>query len=176
MSALSIKQKQHLAQLARRAFNLEGAKARSSGVNEHDIQIAPDWQTAMAALAAEGSNKAFEEWRHQHVARACGKQGLRCCSQLDYKTVEAHFLHLLGEDGRAMNAHVRADSEPRRQAEAVLVKKCKECGFTLNYAAGLCQAIHKVALDDAPPGVIWKVIYTVENRGRARSKKMQEVA
>lgn len=175
MSALSIKQKVYLAQLALRAFHREGAQARGAGANANP-QSAHNLQAALASLAAEGSNKAFEEWRHQQVARACGKQGLRCCSQLDYKTVEAHFLHLLGEDGRALNALVRAEEEPRRQAEAVLVKTCLKWGFQLAYADALCRGIHKMPLNDAPPQIIWQVVYTVENRGRIKARKEKEMA
>lgn len=170
MSALSKIQKAHLAQLARRAFNRAHAMRQAEHAAQMQPAAAATLQEALHALEVDGSNAAFESWRHAHVANACGKHGLRCCDQLDYKTVEAHFLQLLGQDGRALNAHVRAETEPRRQAETVLTEACRRWGFHLNYAANLCQKIHKVSLFDASTGTIWKLIYTINNRGRARAK------
>lgn len=153
MSSLSTLQKKILARLARRAFNLTGAKALGAGD------------------AWDGSGAAFDVWRHDQVATASGKAGLRACSQLDYKRVEAHFQSLLGQDGRALNAHVRAETEPRRQAEAKLLEVCEQWGFHLDYASSLSLRIHKVNLFDADTAVIWKLIYTINNRGRAKAAK-----
>jgi hypothetical protein len=166
MSALSNNQKAILAQLARRAFNLIGSRLRGadrypqSGTLQGDLDI----------LALRGTPKSFEEWRHAQVRMAVGKEGLRCCSQMDYKRVEAHFQHLLGNDGAALNAHMRAESEPRRQAEAVLIEACKRKGLHLNYAAALCQRIHHVNLFEAPANVLWKLVYTINNR---KARKME---
>lgn len=175
MSALTKPQKSHLVQLAQRAFKLTGAKARGAGFKT-DVLDAPDKQTELIAMAVIGSALAFNVWRHEHVALACGKAGLRCCTQLDYKLVEAHFLELLGETGKAMNALVQAQSEPKRQAEARLIHACKTNGFKLSYAETLCQSIHKVSLGDAPTAVIWKVIYTINNRGAAKRRNQKEAA
>ena len=190
MSALTNKQKFVLAQMARRAFNLEGAKMRgrhltpalsprggegetvsaSAGVfcgGRHETL-----QEALRALAANGgSDGCFETWRHEpQVKLACGKNGLRLCSQLDYKAVERHFQQLLGEDGRAFKADQRWQSEPRRQAESILVKACARHGFHLSYADAICRSVHGMSLDDAETPVIWKVIYTVNNRGGKRKR------
>jgi len=142
MSApLSHHQKRYLSQLARRA-----------------------WE------AAEREVGTPEEFRHAEVARACGKAGLRCCSQDDYKHVEAHLLDLCGEPGKALAAHVAAVTQPRREAEAVLARACREAGLQLGYAAAICQRQFHCTLGDANERQLWNLVYTVRNRGRAKQK------
>lgn len=142
MSApLSHNQKRYLSQLARRAYQ-----------------------------AAEREVGTEAEFRQAEVARACGKRGLRCCSQDDYKRVEAHFFWLLGEDVKALNAHLRAETEPVRQAEAVLKRECARFGFDLGYPAAICQRQFHVPLSEATDRQLWNLVYTVRNRGNARRK------
>ena len=150
MSALTNEQKRHLAQLSERAFNRAAAQARGRGET------------------VDTSTKARTAWRHAEVVKACGKLGLCCCSQLDYKAVEAHFLDLLGEHGRAFNAQMRAATEERRQAEAILSNACKRAGLHLNYAAAICQNQFKCSLFDASTDQLWKLIFTVRNRAKRK--------
>jgi hypothetical protein len=140
MSApLSNVQKRYLSQLARRAYAKAGADADT--------------------LSAD-------DYRHAEVARASGKLGLRCCSQDDYKIVEAHFLNLLGETGRAMTSLVRHQTNPRRVAEHKLVQACAEAKVTIGYAASICRSMFKCSLDDATPDQLWKLKFTINNRAR----------
>src|SRR5690242_7627915 len=110
----------------------------------------------------------IEDWRHEQVAAACGKLGLRCCGQTDYKRVEAHFLALLGEHGRAMRAHVDAETEPRRQAEAVLVRECERFGLRLGYAEAIARRQFGYGLYDCTEKQLWNLVFTVRNRGNRR--------
>lgn len=137
---LTPKQKRYLARLARRA-----------------------WQAAEREVGSE------TDFRHAEVARACGKLGLRCCTQDDFQRVRAHFLWLLGEDAAAFRAHLRAETEPRRQAEAVLRRECARAGLSLGYPAAICVRQYRCALADASPRQLWTLIYTVRNRARARA-------
>jgi hypothetical protein len=156
MSApLSHKQKRYLSQLSDRAF------ARSA-----DIPVGPNHADKNVSATDQRTL-----YRHTQVALACGKAGLRCCSQDDYKLVEAHFLALLGETVKAFNAGVRAATEPRRQAEAVLVRECERFGLRLSYAAAICRSVFKCSLEDASPNQLFKVMYTIRNRGHARQQK-----
>ena len=142
MSApLSHRQKAYLAQLARRAWELADREVGT-----------PD------------------EFRHAEVVRACGRQGLRCCGQDEYKRVEAHLLDLCGEHARAFNAGVRAETEGKRVAEAVLLRACRDFGFDLGYPAAICLRQFRCGLADASVQQIWKLIYTVRNRGNARRR------
>jgi len=161
MSApLTNDQKRILSQLARRAFNLECAKARGRGET-------PDTSSAAA-----------EAFRHEHVITACRKHGLRCCSQADYGAVKAHFQDLLGESGRAMNTLVHAEGNQRRIAEYKLVQACQTAGLTLAYAASICRNQYKCSLEDATETQLWNLKFTIDKRGRAlRQREAQpEVA
>jgi hypothetical protein len=155
MSCLTKFQKSTLARLATRAFRFECAKAR--GRNEE----------------VNSSSAAAAQFRHDQVAQACGKLGLTCCSQYDYKSVEAHFLNILGQTGAAFNCHMAAQSEPRRQAEAVLVRELARFNINISYAASICRNQFKCSLDDASEKQIWCLVYTVRNRGNARRQKLK---
>lgn len=149
MSApLSNRQKRDLSKLASRLFALEAARARGRG------------ETPATSKAAG------DAFRRDQVAAACGKLGLRCCSQDDYKLVEAHFLNLLGESGQAMNALVKHQTNPRRVAEYKLVQACEQAGLNLAYAAKICWHQFKCSLEDANEKQIWCLIFTMKNRGR----------
>lgn len=160
MSApLSKNQKRYLSQLSDRAWNRQWALALGRG---------EEWPEDTTAIRTA--------FRHAEVAKAVQKQGLRCCSQLDYKAVEAHFLHLLGEDGKAMAAHVRSQSEPKRQAEAVLwreLKAAEPLGITRGYIESICRAKFKcslIELDD--PGKLWVLVYDVRRSAAARRRRV----
>lgn len=168
-AALSNGQKAYLAQLSDRAFNRLGAMARGRGETFY-----------------EGPHEATQRelFRHAEVAKACGKRGLRCCSQEDYKAVEAHFLELLGEHGRAFNAQVRAATEQRRLIEYKITEACREFGFNITYADAICRSqnhgkgIEEIdGSSEAGLKCLWRVFYTVRSRGLAKQKKeRREVA
>lgn len=153
MSALSNGQKAYLSQLSDRAFNRLAALAHGRGEE------------------LDSSTAARAKFRHEQVAEACGKLGLRCCSQDDYKTVEAHFLHLLGEDGRAMKALVRGEGNPRRVVEWKITKALEALGRPISYADGICRRMyHGTALMDASDKQLWKLFYALQYQLQ-RSKK-----
>lgn len=149
-------QKAYLSQLSDQAFTREQRIAASMGIQFYE---------------GMSPTKAREAFRHAEVAKACAKIGLRCCTQDDYKLVEAHFLQMLGKIEAAFKAGVRAASEPRRQAEAVLVRECTRFGFRLSYAESICRTQYKCTLQDATTNQIWNLVYTVRNRGNARNRK-----
>ncbi len=141
MTALSNKQKGILAREFDRAFNLLAARARGRGETP---DISP------AARAA---------FRHDQVAIACGKLGLRCCTQEDYSACRARAMHLLGEDGRAMNLLVRGESNGRRQLEWLINKELQRLGRPLAYAAGICRRMfHGMSLLEASEEQMKKIL------------------
>lgn len=144
MSApLTKSQKRYLAQLARQALNQVRALARARG---------------------EAFEVDEETWRHEEVIRAVGKHGLRCCSQDDYADLKGHFLDRLGAYGAAFDARLRAATQKRRQAEAVLVRELQKAGLHLNYANSICQRQYRCTLFDATERQIWNLVYTIRNR------------
>lgn len=152
MSAkLSNNQKRYLSVLARRAFNRQAALARGRG-------------EVMATDEAD--------YRHAVVAEACGKLGLRCCSQDDYKAVEARLLDLLGEPGKALAAHMHAEGNARRIAEYKVIEACKDFGLSLNYAEAICRSQNRgKGLQDVTDKALWRVVFTVRNRGLKKRKE-----
>lgn len=129
---------------------------------------------ARAAFAkldpADIDGQSFDEWRHSEVARACGKQGLRCCDQDDYAGLKAHFLDMLGASGAAFNWHVRAQSQGDRVARAVLERECGKAGVSLGYAIAICKRQFHCELNDASEKQLWSLVYTVRNRATARRR------
>lgn len=150
-------QKAHLAQLATRAFNLESAKARGRGET------------------VDCGRETVDAWRHAEVAKATGKQGLRCCDQSDYKTVEAHFLDILGQTARAFKAHIRAATEDRRVIEYKITEACQEFGFAISYADKICRAQNKgLGLEEVDEKHLWQIFYTLRTRGRKKQSQAME--
>jgi len=150
MSALSKKQKAYLAQLAGEAF----AK-----------------RPAIVGGADDGID--VNAWRQREVGKACGKLGLRCCSQMDYKLVEAHFLRLLGRERRAEAAFVAAATEPRRHAEGQVMAACRLYGFRLGYAESICASIYRCSLSEAETGALRNLTKIIHRNGKRRAGKAQ---
>lgn len=138
-------QKRYLAQLSDRAF------ARQSAIGNS--------QLAMTAARAA--------FRHAQVILACHKHGLRCCSQDDYGAVKARFLHLLGEDGAAMKAHVHGASNEERVAEWKLfreIEAARDAGLTLAYVESISRRQFGRPITDTTAKQKWALLYTVRNR------------
>ena len=157
-------QKSYLSQLAARAYNRQAALARGRGE-----VFAGGKYDALAQTAAE------QKYRHDQVALACGKLGLRCCSQDDYKEVEGHFLELLGNHGAAFEAKVKAATETRRVIEYKITEVCREFGFHLSYANKICCGQnHGRGLEEVEEKQLWNVFYTIRNRGLAKIRKQTQ--
>ena len=165
MSApLTNSQKRYLSQLSDRAFNHLAALARGRGESFPASSPSPlNGERAGVRGEAISLSALRSQFRHAEVAKACSKLGLRCCSQDDYGAVKAHFLHLLGEDGRALKAHVHAASNGRRQVEWKITQTLGRLGKGMAYAEGICRRMyHGTALMDASDKQLWKLFYALE--------------
>lgn len=168
---LSKTQKRYLSQLSDRAYNRLAALARGRGGEFPPSPLNGE----RAGVRGEISDSALrKEFRHDEVAKACGKLGLRCCSQDDYSEVKAHFLHLLGEDGRAFKEHVHAQSNGRRVAEHKIVTALGALGKGMPYAEALCHRMFGgTGLMDASERQLWKLFFALQfqvNRQSRRSR------
>jgi len=144
MSALTKDQKRYLSQQSDRLYNLDAAKARGRGET-------PDVTT-----------KARATFRHGHVIAACGKHGLRCCSQEDFATVKAHFQNALGEPGQALKTLVHGDDNARRQVEWKITRACAALGKSVAYAHGICkQRFHGLHIADASVRQLWGIYFAL---------------
>jgi len=162
MSALTTKQITELVMLSKRAFNRAGAIARgraNGGASAHTMQSDLD------QLAMDGGKVAEDNWRHAQVAIACSKQGLRLCGTEDYGSVKAHFERLLGMEAKSIRTEVHAAGNARRVVEFKICQACKQWGVDLKYAARLAKG---KTLDECTVGELWQVLYTLNNRGKAK--------
>ena len=151
MSApLSKNQQRYLAMQSARAFEL--ARERGEAVLDCGCQ--------------ESQETSF---RHNLVLTACGRHGLCCCGQDDYLRVKAYLLHLLGDDGAAFEAHLRAESEPRRLAEYKLKEALREFDLPWDYAQAICRRQnHGLGMADVGPNTLWNIVFTIRNRSRRK--------
>lgn len=147
-------QKRILSQLAQRAWNREAAMARARG---HTL------------------TEPIDNYRHRHVAQACGKLGLRCCSQDDYGAVKGHFLDLLGEHTQAFQAVHRGEGNGRRVAEFKLVDACKTAGVDITYADRICRTQFRCTIEEASERQLWCLVFTLRNRRKASSPKPRAI-
>lgn len=190
MSApLANSQKRYLSQLSDRAFNFLGAKARGNGevwppadiVEQAKRGKREDEKTSTSPIpsspapafpsSAPSASAAREAFRHAEVAKACGKVGLRCCSQDDYGAVKAHFQALLGETGRAFNTHVKAQTNPERVAEWKLheeIRLAAPYGITVGYVERICRAKYKCCILEASAKQKWALIFDVKRTVKSR--------
>jgi hypothetical protein len=149
-------QKRELSQLAERAYRFSAAKARGRGEE-------PDMTSA-----------AMDAWRHDEVAKACGKLGLRCCSQLDYAAVKAHFMHVLGEDGKALHYHLRSASEQQRQLEHKITRLLGQLGRPMAYADSICRRMNKgTSLLDASADQLKQVLIALTYDSKRARRRAQ---
>lgn len=173
MSApLSKLQKRYLSQLSDRTFNRQRALALGRGEEFppsplNGLRAEPRRETSSTLAGVRGETisetELLRRFRHAEVAKASGKLGLRCCSQDDYKTVEAHFLNLLNEPGRALAAHVHGASNGRRQVEWKITQSLARLGKGMAYAEGICRQMHHgTGLMDASEKQLWKIFYALE--------------
>jgi len=76
---------------------------------------------------------AFNLWRHTQVRVAVERDGFTDCGQEHYCYLQAHFLRLAGEDGKAMSWLVKAGTEARRKAEFALRREMTAAGVGPDY-------------------------------------------
>ena len=138
---LTNRQKGYLAMLAKRAFVKAGLNSQSPIAN----------------------SLAEEKWRHDQVAIACGRLGLRCCSQDHYGAVKGHFLSLLGESGQALRADVRGRPEVNelRVVSWKIIQRCREYGIPISKADGICRQMTRgVGLQEVEEArTLWNVFF-----------------
>lgn len=151
---VSAKERQHLARVARQAWEKCGAK---------------------------GAGVAFDAWRHDQVADATdGKaSGITSIRRGDYRTVMAHFLSIAGHGGRAMRTAARSGQgqADRDLALAKLRDVCESGGLAYpEYPESICRRQFRCGLDDLETGKVWFLFYTCTSRARAKQKKAPESA
>jgi hypothetical protein len=151
---ISPKERQHLARLARQAW--EKCGARGAGID-------------------------FDEWRHEQVAEATdGKaSGLTELRRGQYRDALRHFLALAGESARAFRVATRGGQRAadRDLALAKLREACEAGGLAYpEYPESICRRQFGVELERLETGKVWFLFYTCTQRGRAKAKHRAENA
>jgi hypothetical protein len=103
-------------------------------------------------------------FRHDFVARATGKLGLRCCGQEDYPVVYAAALAELGHEKRARAILARASENDRRVAMFILKRDSEERGLGIQYADAIARRQFRCGLADCSVSQLWCLIFTVRSR------------
>lgn len=114
--------------------------------------------------------EALMAFRHR-IAIGCTGRRISEASQSDYKTLEAKFLALRGESGRAFEAALQSETEPLRIAHHKLCVELRTQGLQPGYAESIARSIFKRSLGGLTTKEVWKVYFTVRNRGHAKHGK-----
>ena len=136
-------------------------------------------QLSRQAWRASPEADALDEgtYRRNEVAAACGKLGLRCCSQDDYGAVKGHFQNLLGHPGQALKTMVQGDPEAnqRRVVEFKIMNRLTRLGEPLSYGESICRRMTRGAesLTSAATKTLWKVFFALNKECGRRGLRME---
>lgn len=128
------------------------------------------------AGSKEAGAGSFDDWRHDECEKAVGKRGLTCADNDDYETLMAHFKSLRGEDGAAMNWHVRAQTNSARVAEHVLfreIQKASAFGCGPTYFEKICRDKYKCTILEANEHQLKSLRNDVRRTITARRRKQK---
>jgi len=147
LNLFSPKQRSSLAIIAGQAYDYQCAKGLLSGISA-------------------------DEWRREEVERLTGYAGLTQCPAQFYNKLASHFSDLAGRADAALNHLLRESTEPKRQAEAVLLRELSKAGLPLNYAESISRDKFQCAVLDCDTRQLWQLIYTVRNRSKAKRRTL----
>lgn len=156
MNLLSRQQKAKVCQLARAAW-----EARPD-VREPLLEA--NLRRGMTAT------EIYAAWRHVEQGRAVGRQSLtKCTSEEDFLRLCAHFRSMIPGQGQiAARTLARHAAEPRLVAMHKLREACQRAGLELSYPAAICRTQYRCTLAEASEKQLWRLVFTVRNRGRAK--------
>lgn len=112
----------------------------------------------------------LEDFRRRIAVEVCGRR-ISAASNGDYKALEARFLVIRGESGRAFQSALKSETEGIRIAHHKLSIELRAQGLQPGYAETIARAIFKRGLADLHTKEVWKVFYTIRNRGNAKHGK-----
>lgn len=112
-------------------------------------------------------------WRREQQVKACGIDSLTAVTQAHWPALEAHFLDLQGESGRAFTRLLQPELKAQRLARFKLTAALKERGLAEGYAAAICRMQYKCDLDAATARQLWRLVFTIRNRKKAEGKRMK---
>lgn len=165
---LSKTQKRVLAQAARAAWEALTVERRRQA-----IQAASE--ATHDPLISE--SKVFTHWRHTEQHRATGCASLCRMHQADYLPTKLHFQMLEATGGTiedaapsraAIHTMGRMATDGWRQAKHKLDEALADAGLHPAYAEKICQAQNRCSIAEASQNQLWRLFYTIRNRGKAK--------
>jgi hypothetical protein len=154
LSPLTPEQRQDLARIARRLFDI---------------------QDKFALLAPDVTD--FDEWRHRLCRQVVERDGLRQCRQEDFLPLRAHLLRELGAHRAADREETRSLTDDRRRALAVFHRECKQATDVIEnpegYAASIARSKYKTTRIDAELSAnqIWTLVFDIRRAAQHRRNK-----
>lgn len=121
---------------------------------------------AKAAAVAQGESftaREMDEWRHEQAIKACGVR-ISEATQRHWADLKSAFEDLSGKPEKAFRTQMREGDNKRRVAMHKLAEELTKKGLHSSYAASICRAQFKCALDEATAKQLWCVFYTISNR------------
>lgn len=109
----------------------------------------------------------LDTFRHRIARSVCGRRISEAVNG-DYKALEARFLSLRAESARAFESALKSETEGLRIAHHKLATELRAHGLQPGYAETIASAIFKRPLGELHTKEIWKVFYTIRNRGKAK--------
>lgn len=154
---LSKRQKAALAQLARKAYDVQAGLGLAEGP--------------------------FDDWRHAAVWEHLRVSGFRQMTQRGYGTMAKRFTELAGGKQLPRAARRTADVDDTRRAWYALKSACAALAEAFGgadgaeaYAEALLGRIHKTTPEGATARQLWQVLYTMRNRANAKRRNGGEAA
>lgn len=105
----------------------------------------------------------LDAWRHEESIRACGLR-ISEASQQHWPDLKAAFELLAGKPEKAFETQFREGDNKRRVALHKLTGALQSKGLHPSYAASICHAQFKCAIEDATAKQLWCLFFTVSNR------------
>lgn len=179
-SGLTNLQKSHLSQLAAKAY---------ASMEKMDLIDNPSALSRSAHMT---------EWRHEETRKACGLASLKEATNSHFRSIKAHFLHLLGDDAGAFEMQMKTGKpygrsekkdthESRETARHLIISELNhhyhrsrsphwcdaitENGGTITapYVEAIARAQFQTdRLDSLTAAQLTRLLYTVRNRIAAR--------
>jgi hypothetical protein len=116
------------------------------------------------------AGESLEDFRHRVAVEACGKR-ISAAGNGDYKAIQARFLVIFGESARAFDSAMKSETEGLRIAHQKLSTELLAQGLQPGYAETIARAVFKRPLASLHTKEVWKVFYTIRNRGNAKHGK-----
>lgn len=150
----------------------QSAKPARQGLlsNEQKASICMLAQQAAERCGVTGWRE-VEAWRRDEQRKQWGLESLTAATQDQYPDIKAHFQALAGDLAGAYKTTRRGQDNPRRVARWHLNKALAAAKLSKAYAQAICKTQYRCTLDEATRDQLWRLVYTVKNRGNARKRK-----